>query len=92
MTRAITLVVVGGGSTYTPELADGIARLHDTLPVSRLVLVDPDLDRTVVVASMCQRILDAADVTAGPIARVHLPHRMPFGFHANWFASNGEAR
>ena len=63
MTRAITLVVVGGGSTYTPELADGIARLHDTLPVSRLVLVDPDLDRTVVVASMCQRILDAADVT-----------------------------
>ena len=32
-------------------------------------------------------ILDARDVAAGPIARVHLPHRMPFGFHANWFAT-----
>ena len=32
-------------------------------------------------------ILDAHAVAAGPIARVHLPHRMPFGFHANWFAA-----
>ncbi len=32
-------------------------------------------------------ILDARDVSAGPIARVHLTHRMPFGFHANWFAA-----
>jgi len=33
-------------------------------------------------------VLDARDVAAGPIARVHLPQRMPFGFHANWFAAN----
>lgn len=32
-------------------------------------------------------ILDARDVAAGPVARVHLRHRMPFGFHANWFAA-----
>lgn len=32
-------------------------------------------------------VLDARDVAAGPVARVHLPHRMPFGFHANWFAA-----
>jgi len=31
-------------------------------------------------------VLDARDVAAGPIAAVHLPRRMPFGFHANWFA------
>lgn len=31
-------------------------------------------------------VLDARDVAAGPIATVHLPRRMPFGFHANWFA------
>jgi carotenoid cleavage dioxygenase-like enzyme len=30
-------------------------------------------------------ILDARDVAAGPVATVHLPRRMPFGFHANWF-------
>lgn len=31
-------------------------------------------------------VLDARNVSAGPIARVHLPHRLPFGFHANWFS------
>jgi carotenoid cleavage dioxygenase len=31
-------------------------------------------------------ILDARDLTTGPIATVHLPQRVPFGFHANWFA------
>jgi carotenoid cleavage dioxygenase len=30
-------------------------------------------------------VLDARDVAAGPIARVQIPQRMPFGFHANWF-------
>lgn len=33
-------------------------------------------------------ILDARDVAAGPIATVHLPRRMPFGFHANWFPAD----
>ena len=30
-------------------------------------------------------VLDAHDVTAEPIARVHIPRRVPIGFHANWF-------
>ncbi|MGL5850648.1 MAG: carotenoid oxygenase family protein [Phycicoccus sp.] len=29
-------------------------------------------------------MLDAADVAAAPLARVHLPQRVPFGFHGNW--------
>ena len=33
-------------------------------------------------------VLDARDVAAGPIARVHLPRRLPFGFHGSWFASD----
>lgn len=32
-------------------------------------------------------VLDARDLAAGPVARVHLPRRMPFGFHANWFGT-----
>ena len=31
-------------------------------------------------------ILDARDVAAGPVAKVHLPRRVPIGFHANWLA------
>ncbi|HZR81861.1 MAG TPA: carotenoid oxygenase family protein [Candidatus Binatia bacterium] len=29
-------------------------------------------------------ILDARDVAGEPIARVALPHRVPYGFHGNW--------
>jgi carotenoid cleavage dioxygenase len=29
-------------------------------------------------------ILDARDIAADPVARVHLPRRVPFGFHGSW--------
>jgi 6-phospho-beta-glucosidase len=50
------LAVVGGGSTYTPELVDGFARLRDTLPVSELALVDPAADRLELVGGLARRI------------------------------------
>jgi 6-phospho-beta-glucosidase len=50
------LTVVGGGSTYTPELVDGFARLRDTLPVEELVLVDPAQDRLELVGGLARRI------------------------------------
>jgi 6-phospho-beta-glucosidase len=49
------LAVIGGGSTYTPELADGIARLLPS--VSELVLVDPDTDRLAAVGPVSARIM-----------------------------------
>ncbi|MFC9280276.1 6-phospho-beta-glucosidase [Streptomyces collinus] len=51
------LTVVGGGSTYTPELIDGFARLRDTLPVEELVLVDPAAERLELVGGLARRIL-----------------------------------
>ncbi|MFG3162301.1 6-phospho-beta-glucosidase [Streptomyces sp. NPDC048232] len=51
------LTVVGGGSTYTPELIDGFARLRETLPVGELVLVDPAADRLELVGGLARRIL-----------------------------------
>ncbi|MFF4485038.1 6-phospho-beta-glucosidase [Streptomyces sp. NPDC001544] len=50
------LTVVGGGSTYTPELIDGFARLRQTLPVEELVLVDPAADRLELVGGLARRI------------------------------------
>lgn len=50
------LAVVGGGSTYTPELIDGFARLQGTLPIEELVLVDPAADRLDLVGGLARRI------------------------------------
>ncbi len=49
------LAVIGGGSTYTPELADGLARLD--LPVDEVVLVDPDESRLAAVGPVSKRIM-----------------------------------
>jgi carotenoid cleavage dioxygenase len=29
-------------------------------------------------------VLDAADLTTAPVARIHLPRRVPYGFHGTW--------
>ncbi|WP_333766679.1 6-phospho-beta-glucosidase [Streptomyces sp. IBSBF 2435] len=50
------LAVVGGGSTYTPELIDGFARLRDSLPVEELALIDPDAHRLELVGGLARRI------------------------------------
>ncbi|MBP2703712.1 6-phospho-beta-glucosidase [Microbispora sp. RL4-1S] len=54
------LAVVGGGSTYTPELIDGFARLRDELPLSEIALVDPDERRLSLVGGMAARMLARA--------------------------------
>ncbi|MGO4680113.1 6-phospho-beta-glucosidase [Microbacterium sp. 2MCAF23] len=69
------LTVIGGGSTYTPELTDGFSRLRDVLPIDELWLVDPDDRRRKLVAGVSQRmfaraghpgrIRDTADLVAG---------------------------
>ena len=51
------LAVIGGGSTYTPELADGLGRLAPQ--VTELVLVDPDETRLAVVGPVSARIMRA---------------------------------
>jgi 6-phospho-beta-glucosidase len=55
------IAVVGGGSTYTPELVDGLGRMRDVLPVDELVLVDPDPERLELVGSFGRRILKRMD-------------------------------
>lgn len=66
------LAIVGGGSTYTPELIDGFARLRDTLPLEEIRLVDPDESRLVLVAGMSQRMLDHAGHPARVIGTTDL--------------------
>jgi 6-phospho-beta-glucosidase len=50
----VKIAVVGGGSTYTPELVDGFARLGTM--VSELVLIDPARERLDIVGAFSARI------------------------------------
>jgi 6-phospho-beta-glucosidase len=54
----VKVAVVGGGSTYTPELVDGFASRQDRLPVDELALLDIDRERMSVVGGLAQRILE----------------------------------
>ena len=65
------LAVVGGGSTYTPELVDGLGRLRDVLPVDELVLVDPSAERLELVGG--RRAADPRAARATRPAR-HVDH------------------
>jgi 6-phospho-beta-glucosidase len=51
------VAVVGGGSTYTPELVDSLCAHEDRLLVDELVLLDPDADRREAVGGLAARIL-----------------------------------
>lgn len=51
------ITVVGGGSTYTPEVVDGLARLRHLLPVTELCLTDPQEERLALVSAVSDRML-----------------------------------
>jgi 6-phospho-beta-glucosidase len=55
----VKIAVVGGGSTYTPELIEGFARRAGVLAVDELVLQDLSADRLDVVGGLARRILAA---------------------------------
>ena len=60
------LTIVGGGSTYTPELVDGFTRTD--LPITELCLVDPDPSRLGPVSAMARRMLARAGHPATVVA------------------------
>lgn len=51
------MAVIGGGSTYTPELVEGFGLRRDILPVDELVLHDIDQERLDIVGGLAERIL-----------------------------------
>jgi 6-phospho-beta-glucosidase len=53
----VKLAVVGGGSTYTPELVSGLAREREQLGLRELWLQDVDAERRDVVGGMAKRML-----------------------------------
>jgi 6-phospho-beta-glucosidase len=50
------LAVIGGASSYTPELVDGLFGCLDAIPVTELWLMDPNQERLAIVAELARRM------------------------------------
>ena len=64
----VKVAVVGGGSTYTPELVEGFVTRGDRLPVDELVLLDIDPERLAIVGALA-RADDASRRLVGRTSR-----------------------
>jgi len=58
----LKLTVIGGGSTYTPELIDGVISRHHRLPITHIHLVDIDPVKLKIIAQFAKRMIKAAKV------------------------------
>jgi 6-phospho-beta-glucosidase len=56
----LKVAVIGGGSTYTPELLAGFLERQDVFPIDELWLMDIDEDRLAVVGGFAQRMAKTA--------------------------------
>lgn len=66
--RSLKVAVLGGGSTYTPELIAGLVEAKDFLPLRELVLMDLDRARLEVVGGLARRMLE--DAGRGDVLRL----------------------
>ncbi|MEJ2756965.1 MAG: 6-phospho-beta-glucosidase [Anaerolineales bacterium] len=55
------ITVIGGGSTYTPELVNGFLKETNSLPIEELCLMDTDPERLEIVGGFVQRMVDYLD-------------------------------
>lgn len=55
--KGLKLTVIGAGSTYTPEIVEGLINRRDTLPINTLCFMDVDPVKMGVVSGLVQRML-----------------------------------
>ncbi|MBM7555683.1 6-phospho-beta-glucosidase [Halanaerobacter jeridensis] len=60
--KALKITVIGGGSSYTPEIIEGLIERHHQLPVAELYLVDIEAGREKlnIVGALAQRMIEQA--------------------------------
>lgn len=54
------VAVIGGGSTYTPELIEGLIAHRDDLDLSEVALMDIEPERLGIVGDFCRRMVEHA--------------------------------
>jgi len=65
MNKGLKIVVIGAGSSYTPELIEGVIKRSDELPVAQLWLLDIEEGREKVniIAGLARRMIEKAGLT-----------------------------
>ncbi len=58
--KKFKIAIIGAGSTYTPELIEGIINRSDVLPVTELALMDIDERKLGIVGGLCRRMVERA--------------------------------
>jgi len=53
----LKITILGAGSSYTPEIVEGLVHESEHLPVGELALMDSDPERLRVMTAFCQRFL-----------------------------------
>jgi 6-phospho-beta-glucosidase len=61
--QPLNIAVIGGGSTYTPELVEGFIRYFSELPIGRISLMDISEERLQIIGDLVQRMLGNLPVT-----------------------------
>ena len=56
------ICIIGAGSTYTPELIEGLINKKDTLPVTELYLMDIDERKLNIVGGLAKRMIEHAEI------------------------------
>ncbi len=60
--KGLKIAIIGAGSTYTPELIEGLINKRDSLPVKELYLMDIDERKLNIVGGLAKRMIEAADM------------------------------
>lgn len=56
----LKLTIIGAGSTYTPELIEGVILRSASLPVTEIALMDINKRKLEIVGSLCKRMIEKA--------------------------------
>ena len=58
--KVLKIAIIGAGSTYTPELIEGLINKKDTLPLKKLFLMDIEDRKLNIVGGLSKRMIEAA--------------------------------
>ena len=59
--KPLKIAVIGGGSTYTPELIDGLIDLSRSLPIGEAALMDIDVGRLEALGALARRMVASSN-------------------------------